>query len=257
MLEFIKSIAGQAGDIIKAGYQRQKNQVSHKGNIDLVTDIDLKSEDFLVKAIKDKYPSHSIITEEKDNLITESNHRWVIDPLDGTTNFSHHYPFCAVSIALEIDNRVEYAVVYNPIFSELFWSQRGKGAFLNGKKINVSQTVKISNSLVATGFPYDRWEKGDIYIKEFLAFMKRTQGVRRAGAAAIDLCYTAAGRLDGFFERKLKPWDMAAGSLILAEAGGKISRYDGSDWHYNDDTIVASNQKIHNKMIDILNLRFD
>jgi len=144
------------------------------------------------------------------------------------------------------------AVVYIPFFNELFWAEKNKGAYLNNKEIHISCTKEISQSLIATGFPYDRWQDGNFYIKEYAAFMKRSQGVRRAGAAVIDLCYTACGRLDGFFERKLKPWDTAAGSLIVKEAGGKVSDYSGNGRHYTDSTIIASNQYIHNQMIDIL-----
>ncbi len=252
MLKFIKKIALEAGEIIRHAYFKPETHVEYKGEIDILTETDLQCEKLIIKRILERFPSDTILTEESEHSIGTTNQKWIIDPLDGTTNFSHRYPFCAVSIGLEIDGTIEYGVVYSPIMDELFWAEKGKAAFLNDKLIQVSNTNKISESLVATGFPYDRWQNADFYIKDYLAFVKKTQGVRRAGAAAIDLCYVACGRLDGFFERKLKPWDMASGSLIITEAGGEITQFDGNHWHYMDDTILASNGNIHKKMIEIL-----
>ena len=252
MLKFIKEIALEAGEIIRDAYYKPETHIEYKGEIDILTETDLQCEKLIIKRTLKRFPSDTILTEESEYLIGTTNRKWIIDPLDGTTNFSHRYPFCAVSIGLEIDEEIKYGVVYNPIMDELFYAEKGKGAFLNDKLIQVSNRNKISESLVATGFPYDRWQNADYYIKDYLAFVKKTQGVRRAGAAAIDLCYVACGRLDGFFERKLKPWDMAAGSLIITEAGGKITEFDGKHWCYMDDTILASNGKIHEKMIEIL-----
>ncbi len=252
MIEFMEEIAGEAGDIISKGFDSDRKNISFKGRIDIVTEIDLQSEMLLKKRISEKFPMDNIISEETSSGYIFGNRNWIIDPLDGTTNFSHNFPVCAVSIGLEIDGIISYGVIYNPILDELFSAEKGKGAYFNGREIHISKTGKISESLIATGFPYDRWEKGDFYIKEYLAFMKRCQGVRRVGAAAIDLCYVACGRLDGFFERKLKPWDMAAGSLIVKEAGGKISQFNGEKWHYLNDTVIASNGKIHREMIGVL-----
>lgn len=252
MLKFIKKIALEAGEIIRDAYYKPETHIEYKGDIDILTETDLHCEEHIIKRILKRFPSDTILTEESEHPEGKTNPKWIIDPLDGTTNFSHRYPFCAVSIGLEIDEEIKYGVVYNPIMDELFWAEKEKAAFLNDKLIQVSNTNKISESLVATGFPYDRWQNADFYIKDYLAFVKKTQGVRRAGAAAIDLCYVACGRLDGFFERKLKPWDMAAGSLIITEAKGKITQFNGQRWHYLDDTILASNGKIHKKMIEIL-----
>ena len=252
MENFIKSLIRDAGLILKKAYYEKSSNVRHKGNIDMVTETDLQLETFITKAISDKFPDDVIISEETHFEMQEGNRRWIIDPLDGTTNFVHRLPLVNISIGLEIDGEIRFGAVYNPIFDELFYAEKGKGAFLNDKKISVSQNAKLKDSLVATGFPYDRWEKGDYYIKEFLAFTKTTHGVRRMGAAAIDLCYVAAGRLDGFFERELKPWDMAAGSLMILEAGGKISKFNGEKWICTDKTIVASNGKIHDKMVEVL-----
>ena len=252
MKKFLINLINEAGNILREAFYTKNSLVNHKGNIDLVTDTDLKLENFITSQIKKRYPDDLIIAEEKYSLIKNAKRIWIIDPLDGTTNFVHRFPFVNISIALEIDNEIRFGAVYNPIFNELFFAEKHHGAFLNGSKITVSNNNEISNCIVATGFPYDRWEKGDYYIKEFLAFTKTTQGVRRTGSAAIDLCYVAAGRFDGFFERKLKPWDMAAGSLIVSEAGGKITKFNGNSWHYTNDTIIASNGRIHNKMVNIL-----
>jgi len=253
METFLKTLIKQAGEILREAFYKKTSQIKHKGNIDLVTDTDIKLEKFITDTILHRFPDDAVIAEENHFEIKEAKRKWIIDPLDGTTNFVHRFPFVNISIGIEEDEQMKYAAVFNPIFNELFYAEKGKGAFLNDKiKLAVSETNKISNCIVATGFPYDRWQRGDYYIKEFLAFTKTTQGVRRTGSAAIDLCYVAAGRFDGFFERKLKPWDMAAGSLIVSEAGGKISKYNGDKWHYTNDTIVASNGKIHSKMIELI-----
>lgn len=252
VLNYITELALDAGKIIRHAYNKTKTDIQYKGKIDLVTNTDLECEKLLISKIKEDFPHDAILTEESKIVNKGAERKWIIDPLDGTTNFSHRFPFCAVSIGFEENGIMKYGVVYAPILNELFSAELKNGAYLNNKQIQISETRSIANALVATGFPYDRWENGEFYIKEFLAFTKRCQGVRRAGAAAIDLCYVAAGRLDGFFERKLKPWDMAAGSLIITEAGGKISTFQGSNWNYSDETILASNNKIHQKMIDIL-----
>jgi len=252
LLELIKKVIKEAGNLAMEDYYSPDVSVTYKGDIDLVTQTDLKIEKFLKESIKSMYPKHDFLIEETDNLLKDSNDLWIIDPLDGTTNFSHKFPFFAISIAYEKNSEVVLAVVYIPFFKELFWAEKDKGSYLNNMKIQVSSTNEISRSLIATGFPYDRWEEGDFYLKEYAAFMKKTQGVRRAGAAVIDLCYTACGRLDGFFEHKLKPWDTAAGSLILKEAGGRITDYSGKERHYTDNTILASNNILHQQMLDIL-----
>ena len=252
MLEFIKKIALEAGEIIRLAYYKPETHIEYKGDIDILTETDLQCEEHITNRILERFPNDTILTEESKLSIGTTNQKWIIDPLDGTTNFSHRFPFCAVSIGLEINSEIRYGVIFNPIFNELFFAEKNKGSFLNERKIQISDNSEIKNCLIGTGFPYDRWQKGDYYIKQYLAFMKRCQGVRRAGAAAIDLCYVACGRLDGFFENKLRPWDMAAGSLIITEAGGKITQFDGEDWHYSNDTILACNGKIHEKMIEIL-----
>jgi len=252
MLNEIIEIAKKAGEIIKKAYHQKTTNIKYKGDVDLVTETDLMSEKLIIEHVRRYFPEDAIISEERDIINADAKRKWIIDPLDGTTNFSHRYPFCAVSIGVEENNLMKYGVVYNPILNELFFAELGKGAFLNYENIFVSKTDKMSNAIIGTGFPYDRWEKGEFYIQEYLAFTKKCQGVRRAGAAAIDLCYVATGRLDGFFERKLKPWDMAAGSLIVKESGGNISQFNGKNWHFSNDTIIASNSIIHTNMIKIL-----
>lgn len=244
MLEFIQEIARAAGEIIKQGYYKDSVNTEHKGSVDLVTEIDLASEKYIINRIRERFPTDSILAEEKPDL-TSSGRLWIIDPLDGTTNFAHRFPNFAVSIGLEIEGVIKFGVVYQPITDEVFWAELGKGAFLNGKQIRVSQTAELSQSLIGTGFPYDRWEHGEAYTQDFTKVMRSCQGIRRAGAAAIDLCYLACGRLDGFFEQKLKPWDLAAGSLIITEAGGKITGYKQEDWNIYQSKTVASNGLIH------------
>ncbi|MCF7858910.1 MAG: inositol monophosphatase [Candidatus Cloacimonetes bacterium] len=252
MIKFITELAVDTGKIIRDAYNKAETDIKYKGEIDIVTKTDILCEEHIIIAIRKQFPDDEILSEEREPVNEGARRKWIIDPLDGTTNFSHRYPFCAISIGLEIDGQLCFGVVYNPILNELFHAEKGKGAYLNNKKITVSNTKLISNSLIETGFPYDRWEKGKFYMKEYLAFTMRCQGVGRAGAAAVDLCYVACGRLDGFFERKLKPWDMAAGSLVVAEARGQLTQFNSKPWHYSSNTIVASNQNIHDKMILIL-----
>jgi len=248
LMEIIRT----AGAMALEDYYSLATEIEFKGNIDLVTKTDLRIEEYLKQQISSLHPGHDFLIEETDNELKDSNNLWIIDPLDGTTNFSHRFPLFAISIAYEKNKEIILGITYIPYLKELFWAEKGKGAFLNGRKIYTSVTSDISTSLIATGFPYDRWQEGDLYLKEFAAFMKKCQGIRRAGAAVIDLCYTACGRLDGFFERKLKPWDTAAGSLILQEAGGLVTDYSGKPRHYSDSTIIASNKKLHSEMQKIL-----
>ena len=251
-LDYLIGLAKEAGYIIRDGYNSPISEVRNKGDIDLVTETDIRSEKYITEKIRKDFPLDNIMTEEEDFGSMLSNRTWIIDPLDGTTNFTHRFPFVAVSIGLEIDKEIRFAVVFNPLIDELFYAEKGKGAFLYGKAVFTSTVDSLANSLIATGFPYDRWQKGDFYIKEYLAFMKRCQGVRRAGAAALDLCYCACGRLDGFFERKLQPWDTAAGSLILLEAGGMLTDFENKPWNCREKTILASNGIIHDQMYDVL-----
>jgi myo-inositol-1(or 4)-monophosphatase len=252
MQSFICSLARDAGSIILDAYRTAASTVHHKGAIDLVTETDLASEKLIISRITAAFPRDAILSEEQETINPSAPVRWIIDPLDGTTNFAHRFPFCAVSIAREEQGVITHGVVFAPVLDELFYAAGGAGATRNNKPIHVSSRSDLAECLVATGFPYDRWQLGDEYIKDYLSFMKCTQGVRRAGAAAIDLCYLACGRFDGFFERKLKPWDTAAGSLIITESGGRISDYHGLGWSPFSPTICASNGLIHDEMVERL-----
>jgi myo-inositol-1(or 4)-monophosphatase len=244
--------ASSAGKLIRDNWEAPK-QISFKGAIDLVTSIDRGAEKLTVEALHRKFPSHSILAEEDTMLTgTEDTHRWIIDPLDGTTNFAHSYPHFCVSIALEIQTEVLLGLVYDPLREECFCAVRGDGATLNGKRIHVSATAELDKSLLATGFPYDRRERADEYLAVFKAFITRSQGVRRNGSAALDLCYVACGRIDGFWEAKLRPWDVAAGAIIIREAGGVMSGYSGGQFSIWGDETLASNGVIHEQMITVL-----
>ena len=181
----------------------------------------------------------------------EASHRWIIDPLDGTTNFAHSYPQFCVSIALERDDEVILGLVYDPLRGECFKAVKGEGATLNGGSIHVSAVKELDKALLATGFPYDQREKADFYLVLFKAFMTRSQGIRRNGSAALDLCYLACGRIDGFWELKLRPWDTAAGTLIVAEAGGRLSDLSGNKFSIWGEETLASNGAIHDEMVNI------
>jgi len=243
--------ANAAGEIIRAGWLQPKT-IDYKGAIDLVTSIDKECERKIVATIQDTFPDHSILAEEETELEgTRREYRWIIDPLDGTTNFAHGYPQFCVSIALEHGDQVIAGLVYDPLRRECFRAVIGQGATLNGKPILTSQVNELDQALLATGFPYDRREHADFYLSFFKAFLTRCQGIRRNGSAALDLCYVACGRLDGFWELKLKPWDIAAGALIVAEAGGKLSKFSGAPLLIWDNEILASNGIIHGEMVHV------
>ncbi len=246
----------EAGKILKETIF-ERRIVAQKSELSLVTETDKRSEELIVKTILKNFPDHAIITEESPAR-GKSPYRWIIDPLDGTTNFAHTYPLACVSIALEDKGEVIFGGVYDPFRGELFYAEKGRGATLNGLPLVVSQNPNLGQSLLATGFPYDRRQHPDEYLAVFRAFMLRVHGIRRTGAAAIDLCYVAAGRFDGFWEQKLHLWDLAAGLLIIEEAGGKLSDFAGRPLSLLDldSTVipqtVASNGFIHNEMLEVL-----
>jgi len=247
------SAAKKAGFILKSRLG-QKRQVGYKGAVNLVSEMDLLSEKIIVYEIRKHYPNHSFLAEEKTSLLKNSPYRWIVDPLDGTTNYTHGVPIFSVSIALEKKGEVILGVVYDPTRDELFVSKKGKGARLNGRKIHVSSTPTLSKSLLATGFPYDLRESSANNFDHFQNFTLRVHDVRRAGSAALGLCYVAAGRLDGYWEMKLGPWDFASASLMIREAGGKITDFWGKPLGLDGKHIVASNGKIHRAMIKILKM---
>ncbi len=245
--------AKEAGKIILSYYSKNVNAVSKGSTYNLVTKADIASEDKIISIIKDKFPGHSIMTEESGEEIHKSDYCWVIDPLDGTNNFYHKFPMFCVSIALYKKGKPLIGVVFDPLKKELFYAERNKGAFLNNKKIRVSNTTRLSKSLLALGFYYERgslMRKTLDQMKRF--FYEDVHGIRRAGSAALDICYTACGRFDGYWELHLNPWDYAADSLIVIETGGRITDTQGQKYSLMMKNIVASNGKIHKDMIRIL-----
>ncbi|MBD3295972.1 MAG: inositol monophosphatase [Candidatus Omnitrophica bacterium] len=231
-------------------------QIDYKGALNnLVTDVDRRSEAMIVEAIKDQFPDHGILAEEsatgKYGGRIEEEYLWIIDPLDGTTNYAHGFPFYCVSIGVAIKGEIRVAAVYIPSRDELFSAVKGEGARLNGKPVSVSEAEDLSHSLISTGFAYDRQRKSD-NLRYFEKIMARAQGVRRAGAAVIDLCYVACGRFDGFWEFELHPWDIAAGQLIVTESNGKVGMLNEKKLDIFGDNIIATNGKIHKELTDVL-----
>lgn len=252
--EFASAISLQAGDILLKGFRSQDLSISYKSRTNLVTNIDRESEDFLYTRINKRFPQHTIIAEEGSRHDTDNDLLWYVDPLDATNNYAHGIPFFCISIGVfsRKQDCVIVGVVYDPIHKELFHAVKGEGAMCNDTKMSVSHTDDIGISVVASGFPYEKENPQKNNVEQFTRFLPRVQGFRRLGSAAMDLCYCAAGRIDGFWEPMLQPWDMAAGSLIVEEAGGKVTRYNGEKFDPDFPEILASNGKIHNQMIDIL-----
>jgi myo-inositol-1(or 4)-monophosphatase len=226
--------------------------IKFKGEIDIVTEMDLAAEKRIVDAIKAAYPKHGILTEESSEELSQTSYRWIIDPIDGTTNYAHGFPVFCVSIAFEADGQVLSGVVYDPTRDELFTALKGKGALLNGKSISTSDTATVDRALLATGFPYDIRTSKENNLNHFSNFAVKAQAIRRAGSAALDLSYVACGRFDGFWELKLRPWDIAAAELIIEEAGGKVTDFDGNESSIENKRLLASNSLIHDEMIAIL-----
>jgi len=241
----------EGGSILMQHFGKVKS-IDYKGEINLVTEADRQSEQKIVSIIKDKYPDHSILAEETGDSGGSSPFKWIIDPLDGTTNYAHSYPCFCVSLAIEYEGEVIYGTVYDPMREEIFTAEKGNGAYVNGKIIKVSSTQELNHSLLCTGFPYDIRDDIESNILNFRNFLMKSQAVRRDGSAALDLCYVAAGRFDGFWEQKLFPWDVAAGSLLITEAGGKLSNFKDEKFNIYDTEIVASNGIIHHQMIETL-----
>ncbi len=255
VVQFITRVAEDAGKIIMS-YYKEGFQVHGKGSqkdgIDIVTDADRSSEDYIMHEIKREFPDHDILTEETVTETTGSRWMWVVDPLDGTVNFSHGYPVFSVSIALMEKQELIVGVVHDPSRFETFSAVRGGGALLNGEPIAVSKADSLTRSIIATGFPYDRATSPVNNVEEFNRMVTRVQGIRRGGSAALDLSYVACGRLDGFWELKLKPWDMAAGMLLVKEAGGTITDRHGITTTVYTDSIVAANSRLHEILVGLL-----
>jgi myo-inositol-1(or 4)-monophosphatase len=230
-------------------------RVDKKGTIDLVTEVDLECERMCRAVIAERFPGHDVLAEELSGGPGEaarSSHRWVFDPLDGTTNYAHGLPIFCASLALEIDGRAEVGAVYDPTRAELFTAERGVGAFLNGARLQVSRAATLLDSLLVTGFPYDVHTQSRDLVGLFGAFLARARAVRRLGSAALDLCYVAAGRFEGFWEQHLHPWDVAAGALIAAEAGGRVTGMDGAPFDPAAAHLVASNGHVHDEMLAVI-----
>ena len=228
------------------------HEIRYKGAIDIVTEADLAVQNFIIDQLKTITPGFSILSEEGYKNETSSSSRWILDPLDGTVNFAHGFPFFAISLALEVENAITHGWIYNPVYEELFFAHKGRGAFKNGKRIEVSSSRDLLQSLIATGFPYHVHKEAEKIARPFTAFLGKARGIRRAGSAALDLAYLACGVFDGFWEEGLKPWDVAAGWLLVEEAAGKVSTFDGSPYCLEEATILASNGYIHEAMIEVL-----
>ena len=252
-LEAASDSAREAGLMLKKNIDVSR-EISYKGAVDLVTNFDRQAQETIVSFLSNRFPDHDFLAEEDFERNKGVEYRWIIDPIDGTTNYAHRFPIFSVSIALEWKEKVVLGVVYDPMREELFSAIKGSGAHLNGKKIRVSHVDELDKSLLATGFPYDLRESQDNNIIHFNNFLIRAQGIRRGGSAALDLCYIACGRFDGFWELKLKPWDVAAGALIVKESGGQLSDFRNKNLSIFGTEIVASNGLIHDEIVDVLQL---
>jgi myo-inositol-1(or 4)-monophosphatase len=251
MLNFAIRVAQDAGRLLRDRVGTRID-IGHKGAINIVTDVDIASERLIRDQIATHYPRHQVLAEEGGLAESASEYRWVVDPLDGTTNFAHGYPVFCVSIALEYQGEAVLGVVYDPMRDELFTAERGGGAALNNRPIRVSVTDALIESLLSTGFPYDIKTSTLTNLDHWANFAMNAQALRRDGAAALDLCYVACGRFDGFWELNLSPWDTAAGTLIVTEAGGRVTDFRGNKFSNYERQVVASNGLIHDRMIEVL-----
>lgn len=256
VLPFIKDLASDAGAIVMSYFQGQfdiESKDSAPNGIDIVTDADKASERFIMDQIRKSFPSHDILTEETTIESTGSNFLWIVDPLDGTVNFAHSYPHFCVSIGLMEENVIKAGVVFDPIRQEMFWAS-SRGTFLNGHRVYVTRNDNMFRCVLGTGFPYDKARSTVNNLKEFNEVIPRVQGIRRSGSAAIDLAWVACGRLDGFWELKLKPWDFTAGILLIEQAGGRVTDRHGLGMETWSQSIVATNSHIHDELVHVLSL---
>ena len=259
-ISYIENLAREAGVILRAGYEKE-HQVNYKGVIDLVTEVDHQSEAFLLGKIQKDFTDHHIFSEESGVIQGNDEHIWYIDPLDGTVNYAHHIPIFCVSIAYasrrgpsaSLSASLSMGAVYDPMRDEMFTAERGEGAYLNGRRLHVSSTTDLQQSLLVTGFPYNAWDTPQDNFANFVKFGKLSRGVRRLGSAALDLAYVGAGRFDGFWELALNPWDVAAGGLICEEAGASVTNVDGGDDYISPpQSILATAPGIHARMLEVL-----
>jgi myo-inositol-1(or 4)-monophosphatase len=251
-LHYVENLARQSGAILRAGYDNE-HQVGYKGVIDLVTEVDHQSEEFLLGEIQRDFPEHHIFSEESGVIQGSDEHVWYIDPLDGTVNYAHHIPIFCVSIAYASRGTLTLGAVYDPMRDEMFLAERGEGAHLNGRPLRVSSATELQKSLLVTGFPYNAWNTPQDNFDNFVKFGKLSRGVRRLGSAALDLCYVAAGRFDGFWEIALNPWDVAAGGLMVEEAGGRVTSVNGeADYVSPPQSVLACAPGIQARMLEEL-----
>jgi myo-inositol-1(or 4)-monophosphatase len=248
--------AHEAAGILLSNFNTNFKISRKKFYNDLVTEVDKKSEDKIIEIIHSSFPDHNILSEEVGDLNKDSEYVWIVDPLDGTVNYAHSVPIYSISIALEIKKKIQLGLIYNPVNGERFFAQKGKGAFLNDKKIRISNTKYLKDALLVTGFPYGAVNNPDHALDHFNNFLRHGVPVRRLGSAALDMCFVACGRFDGFWEVSLNPWDVAAGYLILKEAGGKISNFKGENFSVYSKQLLATNGKIHKEMMDVLALAY-
>jgi myo-inositol-1(or 4)-monophosphatase len=267
LLSTAVEIALRAGDMQMASFGSDGLRIDKKGMIDLVTEVDVAVEEMCRATLRQRFPYHRILAEELPDggalgpigagedpaaRVDGARHCWVFDPIDGTSNYAHGLPIFSSSLGLEIDGIVELGVVYDPTRQELFTAERGQGAYLNGRRLRVSPADQLIDSMLLTGFPYAVHAKADEIVGLFGAFVKQARAVRRLGSAALDLCYVAAGRSDGFWEQGLKPWDIAAGSLMVTEAGGAVQGCDGEAFSTHEGHILASNGRIQEAMLNVI-----
>lgn len=251
----LQNLARGAGEILRASYGQQL-RVDRKGVIDLVTEVDHRSEAYLLGEIQRQFPNHKIVAEESGETSGTDGQVWYIDPLDGTVNYAHGVPFFSVSIAFATAGKVQLGVVYDPMRDDCFSGEDGRGAWLNGKPLQVSKAQTLDQSLLVTGFPYDIRTNPENNLEHYTRFALRSQGVRRLGSAALDLCYVAAGRFDGFWEIRMSAWDIAAGGLIAEQAGARVTNVAGeADYISPPASILAANPQIHAQMLAVLNGR--
>ncbi|MBP7690688.1 MAG: inositol monophosphatase [Anaerolineales bacterium] len=251
LLTFIEQTARAAGDLLREGYGRAQH-IEYKGAVDLVTEYDHLSETLILGRLRAAYPEHAIRAEESGRLGASAEFEWWVDPVDGTTNFAHGFPIFAVSIALARRGQVIAGAVYDPTRDEMFLAEAGQGAALNGTRLRVSAETRLDRALLTTGFPYDVRTNPENNFAQFMQFYKRAQAVRRPGAAALDCAYVAAGRVDGYWELGTKPWDIAAGALLVREAGGRVTTTSGSEVMWDQPTVLMTNGHLHAAMLRVL-----
>lgn len=255
MLDKVIQIAKEAGEVAREGFGKNM-LVETKGSLtNLVTEYDKKSEETIINFIKKEFPFHSILAEESGAQEKSSEYIWVIDPIDGTTNYAHGLPIFSVSIGVQKNNETIYGVVYDVMRDMVYSTEKGSGAFCNGRKLNVSANDDLRKSVLVTGFPYNVSENPDFAYERFVSFLKIARAIRRLGSAALDMCYVAEGVFDGFWEVSLNPWDMAAGKLLVEEAGGLVTNFKGEPMNIFSKQILASNKLVHEEMMKILKVK--